>query len=150
MTLEQKIAKAKQMHTVATTVAKKATTLTDDEALSMPDLFPIWPDGVNAEGNYVQGQYITHKGKLYQIKQTTVKPIESQPPDAEGMLAVYRPVDTSHTGTVEDPIPWVYGMDCFNGKYYSYEGSKYLCKGNMTPCVWYPGQAGVYQWEKVV
>lgn len=148
-TFEEKLKAAYQMALAARISLKFNTSLSDNEAMEVKDLFPIWPNGVNAEGNYVQNQYLTHKGQLYQIMQPTVKPIESQPPDGVGMLAVYRPVDNTHAGTLEDPIPWVYGMDCFEGKYYSYEGAVYYCKGDMKPCVWYPGQAGVYQWEKV-
>ena len=137
------------MTRLARMVAQKSTDYSDQEALSVQPLLPTWPDGVNTEGNYTLGQYINHKGQLYRIEQAAVRPIESQPPDGVGMLAVYRPVDNTHAGTKEDPIPWVYGMDCFEGKYYSYEETVYYCKDDMKPCVWYPGQAGVNQWEKV-
>ena len=40
-------------------------------------------------------------------------------------------------------------MNCEEGKYYSYEGKTYLCKQTMTPCVWAPGTAGLWQWEEV-
>lgn len=130
-------------------LAAKTLTYTDNEAVSIQQLFPTWPDGVNENGNFVQGQYIQYKGQLYRIEQPVVIPIESQPPDSEGMLAVYRPASISHEGSLDDPIPWVYGMDCFEGKYYTYEGSIYYCKGTMKPCNWYPGQEGVFQWEKV-
>lgn len=147
-TFEKKLKAAYQMALAARISLKFNTSLSDKEAMEVKNLFPIWPDGVNAEGNHVQGQYVQYKGQLYRIEQPTVKPIESQPPDGVGMLAVYRPVDNTHEGTLEDPIPWVYGMDCFEGKYYSYEGAVYYCKGDMKPCVWYP-DGGAPQWEKV-
>ena len=75
-----------------------------------------------------------------------VDALETQPPDAEGMLAVYRPVDVVHAGTLEDPIPWVYGMDCHSGLYYSHGGRVYLCNADMIPCVWEPGTEGLWQW----
>ena len=75
--------------------------------------------------------------------------LENQPPDAEGMLAVYRPISEAHAGTQEDPIPWVYGMDCHTGLYYSHNALMYLCKADMIPCVWEPGTAGLWQWELV-
>ena len=40
-------------------------------------------------------------------------------------------------------------MNTEEGKYYSYEGKVYLCKADMTPCVWAPGSPGVWQWEEV-
>ena len=78
----------------------------------------------------------------------TGTPIGSQPPHGEGMLAIYRPIDTGHAGTMEDPIPWVYGMDVKKNKYYSYGGVVYRAAENMLPCVWYP-DSGIWQWEVV-
>ena len=90
---------------------------------------------------------INKDGTLYRIVQP-VTPLESQPPDGEGMLAIYRPIDQAHAGTLEDPIPWVYGMDCLAGTYYSYNGHTYkeADGGTMTPCVWPPDTAGMWQW----
>ena len=87
-------------------------------------------------------------GTLYRVVQA-VTPQAHQPPHGEGMLAIYRPIDATHAGTEEDPIPWVYGMDCTSGLYYSYNAAVYLCKGDMKPCVWAPGTAGLWQWEAV-
>lgn len=126
-----------------------ATTLTDEQAMNMASTFPVWPEGVNSDGQYVEGQIVQDEGQIYRVMQPTVTPLEHQPPHAEGMLAVYRPIEVEHAGTIEDPIPWVYGMDCYTGKYYSYEGKVYLCKGDMIPCVWTPGSAGLWQWEEV-
>ena len=127
-----------------------ATALTDAQALSIQrDLYPVWPEGVNADGQYVKGQVVADNGGLYRVMQPAVTPVENQPPHGEGMLAVYSPIVEGHAGTKEDPIPWVYGMDCYNGKYYSYEDKLYLCTGDMIPCVWAPGTEGVHQWEEV-
>lgn len=125
------------------------TTYTDEQALQIKYVFAVWPEGVNTDGKYTKGQYITHNEQLYRIEQD-VQPIESQPPDAVGMLAVYRPVDVEHAGTLEDPIPWVYGMNCYAGKYYSYNGNTYKVAvgGDMIPCTWYP-DSGIWQWELV-
>lgn len=126
-----------------------ATTMTDAQALSIPtDFYPTWPEeGLNDNGQYVKGQVIKYGSGLYRIAQP-VAPQAHQPPDGEGMLAVYRPVSPSHAGTLEDPIPWVYGMDCTTGTYYSYNGTVYRCAGDMIPCVWYP-DSGIWQWEAV-
>lgn len=89
--------------------------------------------------------------QLYRIKQTELVSVESQPPEAEGMLAVYSPINPSHSGTVDDPIPWVYGMDCYAGKYYSYSGKVYKVAvgGDMAPCIWAPDTPDFWQWEEV-
>ena len=79
--------------------------------------------------------------------EAAVTPQAHQAPHDEGMLAIYRPIDQTHAGTLEDPIPFVYGMDTEEGKYYAYEGTTYLCRQTMTPCVWAPGTPGLWQWE---
>lgn len=144
-----KIARAREAHSALVAYANTATTITDSQALSMASLFPVWPDGVNEDGQYIQNQIVQHEGQLYRIAQPTVTPQSHQTPSSEGMLAVYRPIDVGHEGTLEDPIPWVYGMDCYTGKYYSYNGNVYKCAGDMIPCVWEPGSAGLWQWELV-
>ena len=126
-----------------------ATTITDTQALQMPDLFPAWED-LLAAGNKLEENTVLRDGStLYRVVQSGgVTPQEHQPPHGEGMLAVYRPIDEGHAGTLEDPIPWVYGMDCTAGTYYSYNGHTYQVAegGDMTPCVWPPDTAGLWQW----
>ena len=124
-----------------------ATSAPDDVLLSTTQaVYDVWVPGEHYDYN----QPLTHKGQLYRVAQTGgVDALENQPPDAKGMLAVYRPISEAHAGTQEDPIPWVYGMDCTTGLYYSHTGNTYLCKGDMKPCVWEPGTAGLWQWELV-
>lgn len=124
-----------------------ATTLTDAQALGIQrDLYPVWPDGVDDNGQYHKGQIISYGDAIYRVDQDGVTPDESQAPDAEGMLAVYRPIVEGHKGNKKDPIPWVYGMDVKKNKYYSYGGVVYRAAENMKPCVWYP-DSGIWQWE---
>ena len=144
-----KLEMARQTRAALVAFASGATNLTDEQALKMATTFPVWPDGVNSDGQYIEGQIVQDEGQLYRVMQPTVTPIESQPPHGEGMLAVYRPIEVQHAGTIDDPIPWVYGMDCYNGKYYTNEGTLYLCKSDMIPCVWAPGTEGLWQWEEV-
>ena len=68
------------------------TNLSDAQALSLAtEMFPIWPEGVNNEGKYRQGQIVIHDGMRYRIVQD-VTPQEHQKPGSEGMLAIYRPI----------------------------------------------------------
>lgn len=137
-----------QVMTLARAMAAAATTLTDAVALSIPDLLPAWAELLSAGNQVAAGVCLTHKGQTYRVVQA-VTPIESQPPGGEGMLAIYRPIEREHAGTLADPIPWVYGMDCYQGKYYAHGGITYLCRADMLPCVWEPGSAGLWQWEAV-
>lgn len=137
-----------QVMTLARTMAAAATGLTDAVALSIPDLLLAWEELLSVGNQVAAGVCLTHKGQTYRVVQA-VTPMESQPPGGEGMLAIYRPIEREHTGTLADPIPWVYGMDCYQGKYYVHGGITYLCKSDMLPCVWEPGSAGLWQWEAV-
>lgn len=138
-----------QAMTLARAMAATATSLTDTVALSIPDLLPTWDELLSAGREVAAGVCLVHNGQTYRVVQA-VTPLESQPPDMEGMLAVYRPIDREHTGALADPIPWVYGMDCYSGKYYAHGGITYLCRADMLPCVWEPGSAGTEgQWEAI-
>lgn len=139
-----------QLSAAAKLYVQAATDVPDETALEMPDLFKTWEEVLEAGKTVAENSIINDGGTLYRVvAEGGVLPQEHQPPHGEGMLAVYRPIDTAHTGTLEDPIPWVYGMDCTEGLYYSYNAIVYLCKANMTPCVWAPGTAGLWQWEAV-
>lgn len=139
-----------QLSAAAKLYVQAATDVPDETALEMPDLFKTWEEVLEAGKTVAENSIINDGGTLYRVvAEGGVLPQEHQPPHGEGMLAVYRPIDTAHTGTLEDPIPWVYGMDCTEGLYYSYNDTVYLCKANMTPCVWAPGTAGLWQWEAV-
>lgn len=130
--------------------ASTSTEIADTCALDMPDLFPTWKEVLRLGAELAAGRVLSDGGQLYRVVQVT--PLESQPPHGEGMLAVYRPIDPQHTGTAEDPIQWVMGMDCIAGKHYSYKGKVYRVAvgGSMTPCVWPPDTPGMWQWEVVV
>lgn len=139
-----------QLSAAAKLYVQAATDVPDETALEMPDLFKTWEEVLAAGQNVAQNAIINDGGTLYRVVAAGgVLPQEHQPPHGEGMLAVYRPIDTAHAGTLEDPIPWVYGMDCTEGLYYFHNDTVYLCKANMKPCVWAPGTAGLWQWEAV-
>ena len=118
----------------------------EDDATALT-LSPICPDW-EAAHHYEAGEIVNHEGQAYRVIQA-VDSLENQPPGAEGMLAIYRPLNPGHAGTKEDPIPFVNGMDVYNGKYYSFNEKTYLAKADMLPCTWDPGTAGLWQWEEV-
>lgn len=125
-----------------------ATDIPDEQALEMPDLFKSWDEALAAGEELAANTVLNLDGQLYRVVQA-VTPQAHQRPDGEGMLAIYRPIDKDHAGTQEDPIPFVYGMDTEQGKYYSSGGKVYLCNQTMTPCVWPPETEGLWQWTEV-
>lgn len=133
-------------------MAVTATTLTDTQALSMPDILPTWQEFLDSGREIPSGVCLMHNGQCYRQAQSgEVTPEAHRPPGSEGMSAVYRPIVLGHAGTLEDPIPWVYEMDCEEGKYYSYKGKVYRVAvgGTMKPCLWPPDTPDFWQWEVV-
>lgn len=118
----------------------------DDDATALV-VAPVCPDWL-AGTHYEACDIVNHNGQAYKVIQA-VDALENQPPDAEGLLAIYRPLVKEHEGTLEDPIPFISGMDVYSGKYYSYNDSTYLAKADMLPCTWTPGTEGLWQWELV-
>lgn len=137
-----------QMQAAVKLYVQKATDIPGEQALEMPDLFRTWDEALAAGEELGANTVLNLDGQLYRVVQA-VTPQEHQRPDGEGMLAIYRPIDQTHAGTQEDPIPFVYGMDTEQGKYYSSGGKTYLCNLTMTPCVWAPGTPGLWQWTEV-
>lgn len=136
-----------QVQAAAKLYVQTSATIEDEDALKMPDLFRTWSEVLDAGVKLAENIIINLEGQLYRVVQS-VTPQKHQRPDGEGMTAIYRPIDKTHTGTEEDPIPWVYGMDCHAGTYFSYNGHIYLVAegGDMIPCVWPPDTAGLWQW----
>lgn len=139
-----------QVAVAAQIFVKTATTIPDNAAMQMIDLFQTWEQALAAGGHLAGGTIINDGGTLYRVVGANgVDPQAHQPPHGEGMLAVYQPIDNTHAGTLEDPIPWVYGMSCAAGSYYTNTGATWLCISSMPVCVWAPGSTGVWQWEAV-
>lgn len=109
-------------------------------------LAPICHDW-EASHHYEEGEIINHKNVSYRVVQA-VDSLEHQPPDATGMLAIYRPIDPA-VGTLEDPKTFRLGMDVHKDLYYTYNGKIYLAKADMIPCTWSPDTVGMWQWEEV-
>lgn len=120
--------------------------------LAKAELFPVWTAGET----YPHGRRIQHEGIVYEVVAADGVTAEAhRPPNGEGLLAVYRPLSTdpttgeTPTGTQDDPIPYLDGMDVEEGKYYSYNGKLYKANLTMPACVWPPDTAGLWQWTEV-
>ena len=114
----------------------------------MPDLFKTWEEVLSAGAQLAADTVLNLDGQLYRVVQP-VTPQAHQRPDGEGMTAIYRPIEPTHTGSLEDPIPFRYGMDVTQGLYYSSGGKVYLCNLTMPGCVYTPVTPGLWQWSEV-
>lgn len=136
----------------ASLVQTASFTAAEFSLLAKAELFPVWTAGET----YPQGRRIQHEGIVYEVVAANGVTAEAhQPPNGEGLLAVYRPLSTdpstgeTPTGTQDNPYIFIYGMDVEKDKYYSYNSKLYLANANLPACVWPPDTAGLWQWTEV-
>ena len=120
--------------------------------LAKAELFPVWTAGET----YPQGRRIQHEGIVYEVVAADGVTAEAhQPPNGEGMLAVYRPLSvdpetgTEPDGTQDNPYIFIYGMDVEKESYYSYNSKLYKAETDMPACVWPPDTEGLWQWTEI-
>ena len=136
----------------ANLVQTASFTAAEFSLLAKAEFFPVWTAGET----YPQGRRIQHEGIVYKVVAADGVTAEAhQPPNGEGLLAVYRPLSADPetgeepSGTQDDPIPFVYGMDVKESSYYSYNGKLYLANLTMPACVWTPDTPGLWQWTEI-
>ena len=126
---------AAAIRAVAQTLAA-SDQLRNEQADSMTPAFPYWAAGVS----YAAGQVVTNpaNGQNYIVVQA-VTAAEHQPPHADGMLAIYRPVPKR---LADGTFVFVYGQNVFAGDICrDADGAAWAALKDMLPCVW-PPQAG--------
>lgn len=134
----------------ANTLQTAAFSASEFAVMAKAHVFESWQAGQT----YNAGYRLEHEGVVYEVVQE-VTAQEHQPPNAEGMLAVYRPLSVDAgtgdepDGTKESPYTYLHGMDVKNGSYYTFDGKLWLAKADMPACVWDPGTEGLWQWEEV-
>lgn len=107
-------------------IERAATKLTDEEALTSPELFEAWSGRA-----YTAGERVTESGILYKAKQD----IAANPTWRPSLTpTLWEPVaQPAEAGTKSNPITAVAGMTYVTGLYYQ-EGDKlYICKRAGTP-----------------
>ena len=106
------------------TLTVNTMSLTDDESLSVKSVYPQWSEFINKK--LTQGMKVQYGDKLYKVRQDIAAVLENQPPSID-TAALYEEINESHSGTLEDPIPYNNNMELEEGKYYSQDGVTYLC-----------------------
>ena len=107
-------------------IERAATKLSDEEALTSPELFETWSGRA-----YKAGDRVTEGAVLYKAKQD----IAANPTWRPSLTpALWEPLaPPTETGTKDSPITAVAGMTYVTGLYYR-EGDKlYICKRAGTP-----------------
>ena len=108
----------------------QAQALPDAQALTVPVLYPYWSCGT-AYGGEGEPQIVRRpvdgRDQLYRIKQPHTSQTGWEP---ENVPAMWTAINQANTGTADDPIPAVRGMEYVYGKHYHdpEDGQIYLCK----------------------
>lgn len=112
-----------QIAVFAKAMVAPKTDLTDEQVLSMPDLFDDWADHIGE--SVPKGMVMTYGGRQWRVRQEhTVQKIY---PPSINTASLYGIVERSHAGTEDDPIPYLPPMEIFSGKYYTQGGVRYRC-----------------------
>lgn len=96
-------------------------TVDDQTALTGIELYPVWAIGI-AVAKDSRYQY---EGKLYKCVQAHTTQADWTPDITPNLWTV---IDVTHSGTIDDPIPAVAGMEYVYGKYYIEGETLYICK----------------------
>ncbi len=104
---------------------------TDEQALAVQSLYPDWdsfPEGyefkADRDGKGVPDR-VNHEDVLYKVIQDHTKQSLYNPKDATSLFTPIK--KDTETGTLENPISWVTGMECEEGLYYKENDVIYLC-----------------------
>ena len=92
----------------------------DNTALRMLTFYPEW--AANAE--YTIGYKVQRGGRLWRCLQAHTSQAGWEP---ENAASLWTEICESHSGTLEDPIPYSGNMALESGKYYSQNSKIYRC-----------------------
>ena len=95
-------------------------TADDQTAVKAMELYPHWAAGLAV----AVGDRLQYGGKLYKVIQAHTTQADWTP---EVTASLFEVIDIEHAGTAEDPIPWAVNMQCYKGKYYTFDNVLYLC-----------------------
>ena len=124
-TYDEVLAVKEQMTEESAKVTRKINYigLTDNEALSVKELYPRWEDKVDM--TIEQGYITLYNDTLWRARQTHTA-MAIYPPSMD-TAALYEVIVRDHEGTESDPIPYTPPMEIFEGKYYIQYDVLYKC-----------------------
>ena len=94
--------------------------LNGNTAWEMLSFYPEWA----ADTEYSTGYKVQRGGRLWCCIQAHTSQIGWEP---ENAASLWTEICESHSGTLEDPIPYSGNMALESGKYYSQDGKVYRC-----------------------
>lgn len=111
---------AEEVTTMLITAQINTLSVDDNTALRMVDYYPEWAAGTE----YATGYKVQRNGKLWRALQAHTAQAGWEPENAP---ALWEQVCESHSGAMDDPIPYDGNMALESGKYYIQDGEIYRC-----------------------
>jgi hypothetical protein len=108
-------------------IEQLSQSLDDSTALTAVELFPQRKELVDNSVKVKKGFRFQYDNKLYRTEQPEYTFVRYDVPGATGTESLFSKIDVSHTGTIENPIPFEKNMEIFNGLYYTQYDVLYLC-----------------------
>lgn len=101
-------------------IEKAAVSLDDSDALEAVELFPAW----KTDTEYAVGVRVSDADELFKCQQAHTSQDGWRPSITP---ALWQKVEKPGQGdTPDNPIPWSWGLEIFNGKYYSQNDVVYV------------------------
>jgi hypothetical protein len=103
-------------------LAQNINTITVDDktALRMKEFYPEWsPDTA-----YPVGAKVRRNNTLWIVRQAHTSITGWEP---ENVPSLWQQIDETHSGEIEDPIPYAGNMALVSGSYYYQDGKLYRC-----------------------
>ena len=99
--------------------------LTDAQALTCKLIYQQWSNLIGTTAT--PGQRFLHGDTLYRVRADAAEyTFSAEWEPGVTTTALYEAIDEEHSGTIDDPIPFVQPMEIFKDKYYSQFGKVYL------------------------
>lgn len=92
----------------------------DNTALRMVDFYPEWAENTA----YSVGYKVQRGGKLWRVVQAHTSQVGWEP---ENTPSLWEQINETHSGTMDDPIPYDGNMALTAGLYYMQDYTVYLC-----------------------
>lgn len=92
----------------------------DNTALRMMDYYPAWAKNTA----YTVGYKVTYNGKLWRCIMAHTSQTAWEPTNA---ASLWESINETHSGTMDDPIPYEGNMALVNGLYYVQDYVVYRC-----------------------
>ena len=120
--LEEASRSLSQSEVLAMLIPQQINTLAvdDNTALRMLDFYPEWA----ADTTYSVGYKVRRNGKLWRVVQAHTAQIGWEP---ENAASLWEQINETHSGTVDDPIPYSGNMALTAGLYYMQDWVIYKC-----------------------